>query len=209
MPSSPAVLNQRSDADLPAGLALATRRRSSGSAGLVGGTVAAIGSPDLLQTVAAGSLATTAGLDKGTTSVAQPAGPSITPLLPPPPWAHPALLLAVLPLLLLLNRRNRATLQKGWSWMLFTSAALLEPLRPRRHVIHDRRYLDQMLEAEFGPDREGGPKRSSRRSASTGTGERGPAGGKTASQRRRSDGERRRGSSDPGSSRGSSRGRQP
>lgn len=208
MPSFPAVLNQRSDADLPAGQALATRRGSSGSAGLVGGTVAAIGSPDLLQTVAAGSLATTAGLDKGTTSVAQPAGPSITPLLPAHPWAHPALLLAVLPLLLLLNRRNRATLQKGWSWMLFTTAALLEPLRPRRHVIHDRRYLDQMLEAEFGPDREGGPKRSSRRSASTGTGERGPAGGKRSS-RRRSDGEHRRGSSDPGSSRGSSRGRQP
>ena len=168
----------------------------------------AIGSPDLLHAVEVGSRATAASLEKGTPIVGQGAAPAIPPLLPAHPTLHPALLLALLPLLLLLNRHNRATLQKGWTWMLFTTGALLEPLRPRRHLIHDRRYLDQMLEAEFGSDRNDGPEGSRRRRrSSSGSGGQ----GSPTRQDDSSAGERhRRRSSDPGSSRGSSsRSRQP
>ena len=182
-------------------------RSRPGTAGVVRGIVGTIGSPDLLQLLAPGSRATAAGLDKGTLNVGREADPAIALFLPAHPALHPALLLALLPLLLLLNRHNRATLQKGWSWMLFTIGALVEPLRTRRHVIHDRRYLDPMLEAEFGADSDAGPEGSRRpRQASSGSDREATSGGQGESN----DAERtRRRSSDPDSGRSSSRSRQP
>jgi hypothetical protein len=206
MVSLPPALNQRGEADP----ALATLKSRLGTAGL-GGTLGTIGNQDLLQTMVAGRLATAAGLHQGTSIKGQGAGPAIPQLLPAHPTTHPALhpalLLALLPLLLLLNRHNRATLQKGWSWMLFTTGALVDPLRTRRHVIHDRPYLDKMLEAEFGADSDAGPEGSRRpRQASSGSDREATSGG----QGDGNDPERtRRRSSDPDSSHDSSRSRQP
>ncbi len=187
--------------------ALATLKSRPGTAGLVGGTVGTIGNQDLLQAMAAGRQATAAALQHGTSIKGQGAGPAIPQLLPAHPALHPALLLALLPLLLLLNRHNRATLQKGWSWLLFTTGALVEPLRTRRHIIHDRPYLDKILEAEFGADSDAGPQGSRRpRQASSGSDREATSGG----QGDGNDPERpRRRSSDPDSGRGSSRSRQP
>ena len=199
---SPA-LNQRGEYDP----ALATLKSRPGTAGLVGGTVGTIGNQDLLQAMAAGRQATAAALHHGTSIKGQGAGPAIPQLLPAHPALHPALLLALLPLLLLLNRHNRATLRKGWSWMLFSTGALVEPLRIRRHVIHDRPYLDKMLEAEFEADSDPGPEGSRRhRQASSGSDREATSGG----QGDGNDPERpRRRSSDPDSGRGTSRSRQP
>ena len=203
MPSLPPALSQRGEADPAPPPAVVSCRSRPGTARLVCGIAGTIGSPDLLQLLAPGSRATAAGLDKGTLNVGREVDPAIAPFLP----AHPALLLALLPLLLLLNRHNRATVQKGWSWMLFTIGALVEPLRTRRHVIHDRRYLDKMLEAEFGADSDAGPQGSRRpRQASSGSDREATSGGQGESN----DAERtRRRSSDPDSGRGSSRSRQP
>jgi len=203
MPSLLPALSQRGEADPAPPPAVVSCRSRPCTAGVGSGIVGTIGSPDLLQLLAPGSRATAAGLDKGTLNVSREAGPAIAPFL----QAHPALLLALLPLLLLLNRHNRATLQKGWSWMLFTTGALVEPLRTRRHVIHDRRYLDKMLEAEFGADSDAGPEGSRRpRQASSGSDREATSGGQGESN----DAERtRRRSSDPDSGRGSSRSRQP
>ena len=76
---------------------------------------------------------------------------SSLPAQPPSPLHHPAVhpwLFLLLPLLLLLKRSHRSKLKEGWDWMGFTFTALLAPLRSQRNVIHDRRYLDQMLQAE-------------------------------------------------------------
>jgi hypothetical protein len=71
--------------------------------------------------------------------------PAASPLQNPAvyPW-----LLLILPLLLLLKRSHRIKLKEGWDWVGFTFTALLAPLRSKKNVIHDRRYLDQMLQAE-------------------------------------------------------------
>ena len=207
MPSLQLALSQRGEADLAPSPAVVSCRSRPCTAGVGSGIVGTIGSPDLLQLLAPGSRATAAGLDKGTLNVGREAGPAIAPFLPDHPALLPALLLALLPLLLLLNRHNRATLQKGWSWMLFTTGALVEPLRTRRHIIHDRPYLDKMLEAEFGADSDAGPQGSRRpRQASSGSDREATSGGQGESN----DAERpRRRSSDPDSGRGSSRSRQP
>ena len=203
MVSLPPALNQRGEADP----ALATLKSCPGTAGVVGVPVGTIGNQDLLQAMAAGRQANAAALHQGTSIKGQGAGPAIPQLLPAHPALHPALLLALLPLLLLLNRHNRATPQKGWSWMLFTTGALVEPLRTRRHIIHDQHYLDRMLEAEFGADSDAGPQGSRRpRQASSGSDREATSGGQGESN----DAERpRRRSSDPDSGRGSSRSRQP
>ena len=207
MDSLPPALSQRGEADPAPSPAVVSCRSRPCTAGVGSGIVGTIGSPDLLQLLAPGSRATAAGLDKGTLNVVREAGPAIAPFLPAHPALHPALLLALLPLLLLLNRHNRATLQKGWSWMLFTTGALVEPLRTRRHIIHDQHYLDRMLEAEFGADSDAGQQGSRRpRQASSGSDREATSGGQGESN----DAERpRRRSSDPDSGRGSSRSRQP
>lgn len=170
MPYSSPALNQRGEANPPPSPALATRRSRLGTVGFVRRAAGTRGSLDLLEAMAAGRQATAATLKEDTFIKGQGAGPAIPQLLPAHPALHPALLLAVLPLLLLLNRRNRATLREGWSWMLFTIGALVEPLRPRRHLIHDRNYHDKMLEAEFAADSDAGPKGSRRPSqASSGS----------------------------------------
>ena len=81
-----------------------------------------------------------------------PSSPAeVRPGLAASPLQHPGFqpwLLLLLPLLLLLSRPHRSKLKQGWDWVGFTLAALLAPLRSRRNVIHDRRYLDQLLQAE-------------------------------------------------------------
>jgi len=81
------------------------------------------------------------GIESQSSRQAQPASPLQHPAVYP--W-----LLLLLPLLLLLKRSHRSKLKEGWEWVGFTFTALLAPLRSQRNVIHDRRYLDQMLQAE-------------------------------------------------------------
>ena len=81
---------------------------------------------------------TLVGIESQSSGPAQPASPLQGPAVSP--W-----LLLLLPLLLLLKRSHRSKLKEGLDWMGFTFTALLAPLRSQRNVIHDRRYLDQML----------------------------------------------------------------
>ena len=84
---------------------------------------------------------TLVGIESQSSRPAQPATPLQNPAVYP--W-----LLLLLPLLLLLKRSHRSKLKEGWDWVGFTFTALLAPLRSQRNVIHDRPYLDQMLQAE-------------------------------------------------------------
>jgi hypothetical protein len=84
---------------------------------------------------------TLVGIASQSSRPAQPASPLQSPAISP--W-----LLLLLPLLLLLKHSHRSNLKEGLDWVGFTFAALLAPLRSQRNVIHDRRYLDQMLQAE-------------------------------------------------------------
>jgi hypothetical protein len=84
---------------------------------------------------------TLVGIESQSSRPAQPASPLQGPAVSP--W-----LLLLLPLLLLLKRSHRSKLKEGWDWVGFTFTALLAPLRSQRNVIHDRRYLDQMHQAE-------------------------------------------------------------
>jgi hypothetical protein len=88
---------------------------------------------------------------KAETSMVGIESQSSRPAQPAWPRQHPAVypwLLLLLPLLLLLKRNHRSKLKEGWDWVGFTFTALLAPLRSQRNVIHDRRYLDQMLQAD-------------------------------------------------------------
>lgn len=62
----------------------------------------------------------------------------------------PALLLALIVVVLLIWQRRR--LARAWRGFLYSLGALLASLRGRHHVIHDRTYLEKIVEAEIESD---------------------------------------------------------
>ena len=65
---------------------------------------------------------------------------------------HPAVALALIPLLLLLLMALRpGSRVRSWCQISFKDVlGMFSPIGRRRHVIHDQSYLDRVLEVEFG-----------------------------------------------------------
>ena len=68
--------------------------------------------------------------------------------LPPAPLA-----LALIPLVLLLALRPESRFRDWCRTSSEDFLGLFRPIRRRRHVIHDKPYLDRVLQAEFGGHR--------------------------------------------------------